>query len=81
VIFGYPHLKPEIKYTLFPSDREILNYLESRPVSWAVFDRTTWETFSRGHPEIEEYLRSNYNVIKEIPNERTGTVLEIAQRK
>ncbi len=75
VIFGYPHLKPEIKYTLFPQDHEIINHLEARPVEWAVFDRTTWETFSRGHPELEDYLKNNYNIVKTIPNKRTGTVL------
>lgn len=81
VIFGYPHLAPEIKYTLFPQDGEILHHLETRPVDWAIFDRTTWETFSRGHPEIEKYLKENYNTVEVIPNERTGTILEIATRK
>ncbi len=80
VIFGYPHLGSEIKYTLFPRDEEILTYLEEKPVKWAIFDRTTWETFSRGHPELEEYLKETYNIVKEIPNERTGNLLEIGSR-
>jgi len=80
VIFGYPHLDPQIKDTLFPSDQEIISHLETRPVNWAVFDRTTWETFSRGHPEIEKYLKKNYNIVKTIPNERTGTLIEIAKK-
>ncbi len=80
VIFGYPHLDPNIRYTLFPNDEEILTYLEEKPVNWAIFDRTTWETFSRGHPELEQYLKDKYSIMHTIPNKRTGTVLEIGSR-
>lgn len=80
VIFGYPHLRSETKYTLFPHDEEIIDHLEETPVNWVIFEKATRDTFFRGHPEIEKYLKENYNVVEVIPNQRTGTVLEIAKR-
>ena len=81
VIFGYPHLAPEVKYALFPTDDEVLAHLAGHPVRWVIFDKTTRDTFFRGHPEIEKYLQENYNVVKVVPNDRTGTIIEIAARR
>ncbi|MFW6143835.1 MAG: hypothetical protein ACOC4Z_02895, partial [Patescibacteria group bacterium] len=80
-LFGYPQLASEIKHTLYPTDEEIIVGLRKKPISWVILDKTTRDSFFRGHPGIEKVLQKEYTVIKVVADEWTGTVYEIARRK
>jgi len=81
VIFSYPHLSPEIKYILYPREEEIISYLRGAPVEWVVMEHEARDIFLRSGEALKDYLKHNYDIIRVIVDEDTGTEIWIACRR
>ena len=68
VIFGYPHLRPDIKYSLFPTTEKIMEYLSTNKVKYYIVEKATRDTFYTGHDDLRSYLELNYHHLETFPN-------------
>lgn len=68
VIFGYPHIKPDIKYVLFPTPEQIMSYLTTNQVKYYILEKSTRDSFYTGHDELKKYLEQNYRHLKTFDN-------------
>jgi len=75
VIFGYPHLAEDIKYTLFPRDSEILRYLKDNKVKFVVVEKSMRDSFFNYHDEIRDYVFDNYHTAEIFENR--GNPIEV----
>ena len=79
VLFGYPHIKPDIKYTLFPTPAEIMEYLTSQQVKYYVVEKSTRDSFYTGHDDLKKYLEDNYGLRERFENPTNP--IELWERK
>jgi len=68
VIFGYPHIEPDIKYALFPTPEEVVNYLTVNQVKYYIVEKATRDSFYTGHDGLKAYLMKNYEHLKTFDN-------------
>lgn len=68
VIFGYPHITPDIKYDLFPTTTEIMTYIDAHNVKYYLVEKSTRDSFYTGHDDLKAYLESNYRHLKTFDN-------------
>ena len=62
-----------------PSPEEIQTYLEKNRVKYVINDLFTYRCYFRQFPELDEYVQSNYHLVKVIPNSISQDI-EIYQR-
>ncbi|MCX6784060.1 MAG: glycosyltransferase family 39 protein [candidate division WWE3 bacterium] len=68
VIYGYPHIKSDIKYALFPTPQAIMDYLTVNQTKYYIVEKATRDSFYNGHSELKQFLESNFKHLKTFPN-------------
>lgn len=68
VIYGYPHIKPDIKYALFPTPQAIMDYLTINQTKYCIVEKSTRDSYYNGHPELKQFLESNFTHLQTFKN-------------
>ncbi len=68
IIFGYPHITDNVKFSLFPTPGGIMSYLEIDKVPYFIVEKSTRDSYYNGHDDLREYLWSRYHKVKTFEN-------------
>ena len=78
ITLNITHFGPSTK-PLLPNSKEIQNYLTEEQVRYAILDQLTKDTYFAEYPDLSEYIKDNYHIVKKIIDEE-GRMIVIYER-